>query len=181
MKYQIDGILVVEGTSDASFLSSFIDCELVTTNGLDLPGDKLAYLAAASAKKQIIVLTDPDAAGEEIRRRIHEKIKCVDARVDVSKCNRKNKHGVAECLKSEIIDSLKPFFTIVKKSENILTANDLFSLGIDNKQIYLFLEKKYKCYFGNNKQFLRCLNTLEITKNELAKAVEEYKNGNQSL
>lgn len=181
MKYQIDGVLVVEGSGDAAFLSSFIDCDIVTTNGLDLPADKLAYLGAVSAKKKVIVLTDPDDAGETIRRRIHEKVDCVDARVDVAKCNRKNKHGVAECEKDEIIKVLKPFFTNVKNNTKQILQKDLFELGIENTQIYLFLEKKYKAYFGNKKQFLRCINTLGITKKELSEAVEEFKNGNQSL
>lgn len=181
MKYQIDGILVVEGSGDASFLSSFIDCEIVTTNGLDLPTDKLAYLAVASAKKEILVLTDSDEAGETIRARIHEKVTCTDIRVDPLKCNKKFKHGVAECNKEEIIRVLSPFFTNVKKEQNLITQKDLFELGINNRSIYLFLEKKYFTYFGNNKQFLRCINTLGITKKELQKAVEEYKNGNQSL
>lgn len=181
MKYEIDGILVVEGTGDASFLSSFIDCEIITTNGYDLPADKLAYLGVASTKKRVIVLTDSDEAGEAIRARIHKNVDCVDVRVNPAKCNKKNKHGVAECEKEEIVNVLKPFFTNVKKKSNILCEKDLFELGIENRQIYLFLEKKYKAYFSNKKQFLRSLNTLEITKKELSEAVEEYKNGNQSL
>ena len=171
MKYTIDGVLVVEGSGDAAYLASFIDAEFVITNGLDLPAEKLSYLKAVSARKQVIVLTDPDDAGENIRRRIHEAVDCLDARVDVTKCNRKNKHGVAECEMSEIVESLKPFFVKTKNVSNLITTKDLFELGIENRQIYLFLEKKYKAYFSNKKQFLRSLNTLFSLSDKLSKAI----------
>ena len=44
MKY-FDGVIVVEGTGDVSFLSSFINAEYVILNGYDMPSDTIDYLA----------------------------------------------------------------------------------------------------------------------------------------
>ena len=51
MRKVIDGIIVVEGSNDASFLSSLIDAEYVVLNGLEIKN--LNYLKKASEHKQI--------------------------------------------------------------------------------------------------------------------------------
>ena len=44
MKKYLDGILVVEGKEDASYLSNYISSEIVTTNGFDIPKETISYL-----------------------------------------------------------------------------------------------------------------------------------------
>ena len=56
MKYCINNIIVVEGKEDASYLSSFIDAEYVTTNGYEIPVEEVDYLNEASKIYKTIVL-----------------------------------------------------------------------------------------------------------------------------
>ena len=44
MKYFIDGVIVVEGTNDSSFLSSFVDALYVETNGFDIDEQEIDFL-----------------------------------------------------------------------------------------------------------------------------------------
>ena len=44
MKKKIDGVLIVEGKTDVSYLSSFIDTFFLTTNGYDLSEEKIDFL-----------------------------------------------------------------------------------------------------------------------------------------
>lgn len=54
MKKIISGIIVVEGITDVSFLSQFIEAEFVTTNGSEIPDSTIEYLK--KPKKNAIFL-----------------------------------------------------------------------------------------------------------------------------
>ena len=54
MKHFVDGIIVVEGTSDVSFLTQFIDAEFVTTNGSEIPTKTIEYLKKSSGNRDIL-------------------------------------------------------------------------------------------------------------------------------
>ena len=70
MKY-FNGVIVVEGTGDSSYLSSFICAEYVVLNGYDMPEDVVDYLKHIKNRK-ILVMTDPDDAGFSIEKRLKE-------------------------------------------------------------------------------------------------------------
>ena len=63
-KINIDGVLIVEGKDDVSYLSSFINALFFTTNGYDINTKKIAFLKEAAKVNKLIVFTDPDEAGE---------------------------------------------------------------------------------------------------------------------
>ena len=90
----LDGILVVEGKEDASYLSNYISSEIVVVNGYELDAKTIAYLQG----KKVIALLDPDEAGKEIRKRLNTIIPgLINVEIDINKCNRGKKNGVAEC------------------------------------------------------------------------------------
>jgi len=96
-KTKINAIIVVEGVTDVAFLTSFIDAELVSTNGSDVPVSTIAYLKEQSKIKPIVVLTDPDSPGQKIRAKLDEHI--VNLRhcfIDKKNAVRDGKVGVAE-------------------------------------------------------------------------------------
>lgn len=181
MIYYFDGIIVVEGSGDASFLSSFVDSEYVITNGYDLPEDTIDYLKNASLKSKILIMTDPDDAGFEIRKRIHQLIDGIDIVVDKKCCNKNGKHGVAECTKEEVIKSLCNYLKdkSIKSYSEQINESFLFLQGVNNDEISLFLQKKFHIGSCNKKTMVRRLNTLRVSQNDVIKAVEDYKNGNQ--
>ena len=74
MKKIINGIIVVEGTTDVAFLSEFIEAEFVSTNGSDVPQSTIDYLKKSREKRDIFVLTDPDSPGKKIRDILDQQI-----------------------------------------------------------------------------------------------------------
>ena len=103
MKYFFDGIIVLEGRNDESYLSSFIDSIYVVTNGYEIPIDEIGFINNKRNNKPVIILTDSDEAGKSIREKLDSKIyKAINIEVDILKCNKNGKHGVAECDKEEI-------------------------------------------------------------------------------
>lgn len=65
----IKEVLVVEGRSDvARIRASHIDVDMITTDGFNLKPHTLDQIRCAYEKRGIIILTDPDRAGEQIRK-----------------------------------------------------------------------------------------------------------------
>ena len=67
MKMHLNGVLVVEGKEDASYLSNYISSEIVVVNGYELDAKTIAYLQG----KKVIALLDPDDAGKTIRNKLN--------------------------------------------------------------------------------------------------------------
>ena len=63
-KYVYPAIIVVEGASDKTLLESFLDAQIITTNGSDVPYETIGFLKEAKKLHEIVVLTDPDSPGK---------------------------------------------------------------------------------------------------------------------
>ena len=161
-KICIDGVIVVEGKSDVSYLSSFIDSVYFTTNGYDINEEKIDFLKRVSEVRKVIVFTDNDEAGKKIENRIKAEIDSVFT-AKSRKITRKNyiKSGVAETEKNEIIETLKPFATEkIEKQKYNLTK--LISLSNDPEKIRNDIINEYRLIKGNHKFLEDELNMLKI-------------------
>ena len=172
MKLYLDGVLVVEGKEDASYLSNYISSEIVVVNGYELDERTIAYLKG----KKVIALLDPDDAGKTIRNKLNNLIcDVINIEIDINKCNRGVKNGVAECKIDEIIGKLQAFsFKNPENTPNI-TISDLFNLGItENNELREYVTEKLNLGKCNNKQLLKRLNLNRVQLDLLKKIVEEY-------
>ncbi len=172
MKKSLNAVLVVEGKSDVSFLSSFIDAEFVITNGFALPKETIEYLKTISASKEIIVLTDPDFPGKNIRTKLDEQIPnlkhCfVSKEVSI----KHGKVGVAESTKEEVLNALENCFVAKRDPLGTLTTSDLYELGLLGNPDSSYLRNKVseQLHIGhtNAKLFLHRVNSLNISFDEL--------------
>ena len=68
MKKTINDVLVVEGTGDASYISTFVEALIIATNGYEIPEEELDFLRHLPKGKKAIILTDSDEAGYKIRK-----------------------------------------------------------------------------------------------------------------
>ena len=60
-------VLVVEGNSDIQRVQQALEVECIATEGFNLRKPVLSRIKDAYEKRGIIILTDPDYAGERIR------------------------------------------------------------------------------------------------------------------
>ena len=175
MKYYCDAVIVVEGTNDSSYLSSFIDAFYIETNGYDIPDNEMEFLSNLPVSKKIIVLTDSDDAGKQIRERLNRIIlNPINITVDIAKCNKNNKHGVAECDKQEIINVLKEHLCKETDFNTTITVNDLHECGVIDKESRYYLASQLKLGYSNNKALLKKINFLSIDKETILKVMEGY-------
>ena len=108
MKYKSSAVIIVEGKSDVSFLETFIDADFVITNGSEISKETIEYIKTLKRTREIVVLTDPDFPGLQIRNRIEEQISGVKhAYVSKEKSIKKHKVGVAESTKEEVIKAFR--------------------------------------------------------------------------
>lgn len=177
MKLFLNGVLVVEGKEDASYLSNYIESEIVVVNGYEMSDNTINYLKG----KTIIALLDPDDAGKQIRKTLNDKLEnVINVEIDINKCIRGTKNGVAECSIDEIMAKLQPYSVKNPAKLKRIQESDIFKLGLVNGDSDL---RKYVCEklnLGkcNGKVLLKRLNANNVSMEELTKVVEEYKHGN---
>jgi len=172
MKMFLDGVLVVEGKEDSSYLSNYIASEIVVVNGYELDKKTIAYLK----DKKVIALLDPDEAGKDIRKKLNSIIPgLINVEIDINKCNRGKKNGVAECQIDELIGKLQAFSIKTPEIKQYIAISDLNSLGIlDNSELRQYVTEKLNLGRCNNKQLLKRLNLNQVQLDLLKKIVEEY-------
>lgn len=172
MKMYLDGILVVEGKEDASYLSNYISSEIVVVNGYELDPKTIAYLQG----KKVIALLDPDDAGKAIRKRLNTIIPdLINVEIDINRCNRGKKNGVAECEIDELVGKLQAFSVKTPEISQNIAVSDLYNLGItENNELRAYVTEKLNLSKCNNKQLLKRLNLNQVQLEELKKIVEEY-------
>lgn len=162
-KINIDGVLIVEGKDDVSYLSSFINVYFFITNGYDLSKEKIDFLNYASKRNKLIIFTDPDDAGNNIRKKLKENVSPIyEAKVKLVIRKNKKKTGIAEIEKEEIMSSLKEYISDKEINKNNYRLSSLISLSDNPKEKREKLIKKYHLVRGNNKLIEEQLNILKI-------------------
>ena len=172
MKFVVNGIIVVEGITDVAFLSDFIDAEFVTTNGSEIPEETIQYLQKSSGNRDIFVLTDPDSSGKRIRDILDQKISNLKhCFVSKEKSIKKNKVGVAESTKEEVVEAIKKYVQTSNMNVGNVTNSDLVNLGIVGAEDSVIKREKVinKFHLGhcNAKTFLKRINYSHITLDEI--------------
>ena len=186
MKTIINGIIVVEGKSDVAFLSQFIDAEFVTTNGSEIPLETIDYLKKAQEKRDIFVLTDPDSPGKKIRDTLDQYIPNLKhCFVSKEASIKKNKVGVAESTKEQVLLALQNYIQTDKITTGSITNADLVNLGLVGDENSANKRKliidKFHLGHCNAKTFLKRLNYLHLTVEEITKALWTKKNISRKL
>ena len=171
-------VLVVEGTSDVAFLSSFLDAEFVTTNGSDVPRETINYLKEAIKKKDVVVLTDPDYPGRRIRSVLDENIPgLLHAFVRKENSIKHHKVGVAESTKEEVLLALSHVVPSKTGEQGTLTMTDLMEFGlmggVESKALRQKVEERLHLGHGNAKTLLRRMNALCVGKEDIEEAMRD--------
>lgn len=173
MKLFLNGVLVVEGKEDASYLSNYIESEIVVVNGYEMSEHTINYLKG----KTIIALLDPDDAGKQIRKTLNDKLEnVINVEIDINKCIRGTKNGVAECSIDEIMAKLQPYSVKNPAKLKRIQESDIFKLGLVNGDLGLrnFVCGKLNLGKCNGKTLLKRLNANNISLEELINVVKEY-------
>lgn len=169
-------VIVVEGKSDIQRVQQAIEAECIATEGFTLRKGVLERIRVAYEKRGIIILTDPDTAGERIRRFLTKKFpNAKHAFVPRDEAYANNDIGIEQASS----ESIRKAFSVLHIEQSIpsneFSPADLFNNGLmgatDSAGKRARIGAKLGIGYGNGKQFLYRLNHYGITRDEFAEAV----------
>ncbi len=173
-------VIVVEGKSDRDLIESFMDADIVMTNGSAVSRETINYIKEIKKVRDVVVLTDPDAPGKRIRDVLDANINgLLHAYVPKEKCIKHHKVGVAESNKDVILEALSHLIPSSNVKEPQITVSDLYDLGLisgdEAKKKREILNKKLHLGYTNGKSLLKRANALGLTRKDLEGALNGTK------
>lgn len=180
MKKSIKEIIVVEGRDDISAVKAAVDAEVIQVNGFAVRKQgTIEKIRVADQNRGIIILTDPDHAGEEIRKYIHKFFpEAKDAYIRRIDGTKDGDVGVENASPEAIITSLEKARCSVLEDDKaaVFTMDYLMDCGlVGNGDASIRREKvggKLGIGYSNGKQFLSRLNRYGISKEEFEDALK---------
>lgn len=181
-EYKIKEIIVVEGRNDTLAIQRAVQADTIETRGSAIGDDVLREIRRAQQSRGVIIFTDPDYAGERIRRIISKEIPGVKhAFLPQHLARGKRKIGIEHASVKAIRQALESVRTEwVSKEENVpLDWEEYCQLGFAFGYQSGVLRKKVAealgIGYGNAKQFYRRLCVLQITRDELFNALDRVR------
>ena len=173
----IKEIIVVEGRDDIQAVKKAVEAEIIATGGYGFNEEFLDRLKRISEKRGVIILTDPDFAGDKIRREISSNLKnCKHAFLPRGKALKKGDIGVENANPDDILEALKNARPVVTKKREEFSKEDLIKYGLvgmeSSRKRREYLGKILGIGYANSKQFLNRLNNYGVSRREFLDGVE---------
>lgn len=171
-------VLVVEGKMDTVAIRKALEADTIETGGFTLSSRTLEQIAIAYEKRGIIILTDPDGAGERIRRFLTERFpKAGQAFVPKLQATANNDVGIEQAQPEAILAALAKVRHHEYKPQQEFTMADLFQQGLNGGPGATGRRDKVGAIlgigYGNSKRFLERLNHYGVSREEFLAAVAE--------
>lgn len=173
-------LIVVEGQHDISAVKRAVEAELVATGGFALGPDTVARIRRAARHGGVIVLTDPDAAGEQIRSRVAALAEgCRHAWIPREACTRRGDGdiGVENASPDAIRAALASARSRVGAARTEFVTADLWRAGLDGapgaRERRSVVGARLGIGYGNARQLLARLNHYDVSRAEFEAACAE--------
>jgi ribonuclease M5 len=172
----IKEIIVVEGKDDTAAVRRAVDAETIETGGSAINADIYRRIKLAQERRGVIIFTDPDHAGERLRRLITERIPgCKHAFLTQEEATRKDDIGVENASPETIRRALQNVKTDYRREESDITWEDLMAAGLivhpDASRRRLEIGKRLGIGYANGKQFFKRCQMFQISREEFAQAL----------
>ena len=171
----IKEVIVVEGRDDEQAVGRAVEASTIATHGFGIAKSTWELIENAYNERGIIVFTDPDFAGEQIRKRINEKFpEAKQAYLTQEEAWKNGDIGIENAKPEDIRDALSKARATAAQKNDTFCQSDLFALGLAGGENAAKLRNQIGRIlgigYGNTKLFLRRLNEYGITREELENA-----------
>src|SRR5690606_22996514 len=144
---------------------------VIATGGFGYNRKFIENLKLIAEKRGIIILTDPDHAGENIRKELSRHIKnCKHAFLPQGKALKKGDIGVENATREDIMEAIKKARPVIADKRQEFSKEDLIREGLvggpNSKEKREKLGDLLGIGYCNGKQFLNRLNNFGITRDE---------------
>ena len=176
---KINEVIVVEGKKDTLNLCRFFDVDTIETSGTGLSDNILILIAETQKKRGIIIFTDPDTPGDQIRARINQAVpNCKNAFLPSSKAKAKGKVGVEHANQEALMEALQHCVTYFEGPLTSLSWSDFCMLGLNGRENSSTLRNRIMEHFhlgeANAKTCFKRLNMLGIRSNQIQAVLENF-------
>ncbi|MFA6850911.1 MAG: ribonuclease M5 [Selenomonadaceae bacterium] len=173
----IKEVLVVEGKMDIVAIDKAVEADCIITGGFSLQKQTIENIRQAYKKRGIIILTDPDSAGERIRKYLSKCFpKAKHAFVPVEDATANDDIGIEQASPESIRRALAKVRTLDWNPQVIFNGADLIMAGLSGTPNAAARRAKIGARLGvgyaNAKTFLLRLNHYGVTKEEFEAAVD---------
>ncbi|PRR80842.1 Ribonuclease M5 [Clostridium liquoris] len=173
----IKEVIVVEGRDDVTAVKRAVDAEVIAVGGFGINGKVIERIKEAQKRQGVIILTDPDFAGEKIRKIISKRVAGVKhAYISKNEGLKDGDIGVENASPESIINALEAAKFEVKEKRIEFNIQDMMYFGLCGnnkaKEKREKLGRILRIGYCNTAQFLTRLNNYGITKEEFIKAIE---------
>lgn len=178
--------VIVEGRDDTINLKKAVDCFTIETHGFGIKRETWEAIEKAYKERGIVIFTDPDHSGEEIRRKLTEAFpEAGQAYIARNDALKKGDIGVENAAPEVIAEALQKALEHMKKpaveqEDSDITMRDLEELGLSggggSRELRELTGKALGIGYANAKGFLTKLKGFGIKREELYEAVLTIRN-----
>lgn len=176
---KIKEVIVVEGKHDSDTLKKYFDCDTIETGGTHLGNEVLKLIEQAQKTRGVILFTDPDTPGEQIRHTINQRIpNCYNAFIERKNARTAKKVGIEHAGREDIIEALSHLMHYQKQDVETFTKQDMIDLGLTGQdqsvQRRTYLGERLHLGKPNAKTLQKRLNMLQLTRADVETYLKEY-------
>lgn len=178
---KIKETIVVEGRDDSAAINRAVEAHTIQTHGFGISAETWQLIQKAYDTTGIIVFTDPDFAGEQIRKRIMDKFpKAGQAYLDRLDASAGGDVGIENGSPETIRAALSKCKYMNRTEPEIFTREDLITAGLwggpNSAEKRRKTGKLLGIGYGNCNSFLKKLNQFLISKEEFNEAIHHIGN-----
>ena len=191
-KINIDQAIIVEGRDDVTAVSEAVNALIIPTHGFGITAETWGVIAKAYEEKGLIILTDPDHAGEEIRRKLTEKFPdAIQAYVARSEATAADDIGIENAMPTAIAEALEKALARAGKEADresleadkvYADMSDLRELGLAGTEgateLRAEVARVLGIGYGNAGAFIKKLKGFGIGLDELKEEIEKIRKEN---
>lgn len=174
----IKEVIVVEGRDDITAVKRAVEAEVIAVSGFGINGKTIEKIKEAQKRQGVIVLTDPDFAGEKIRRIISKRVPdAKHAYITQSEGRKGDDIGVENASPETIIKALNKAKCEIKEARHEFDAQDMYFFKLtgdkDSKKRRDLIGKVLGIGYCNSNQLVTRLNNYGISKEEFIEALKK--------
>lgn len=171
-------VIVVEGKQDIVAVKKALDADCIATHGFNLAPETLNLIDKAYKKRGIVILTDPDSAGERIRRFLTKRFpEAKHAYVPRAKATAHGDIGIEQASIEAITDALAKLQCSQMEVKVEFTLQDLIEAGLtgrpDSAERRGILGEVLGIGYANAKTFVQRLNHYSVSREAFHQALTQ--------
>ncbi len=171
-------VLVVEGKMDVAAINKAVEADCIITGGFTLNKHTLNDIESAYKRRGIIILTDPDSAGERIRKFLTKRFPdAKHAFVPKVDATANDDIGIEQASPEAIRTALKKVRTVNFEPMQTFSNSDMMKYKLngctDSSERRMKIGAILGIGFANAKNFLKRLNHYGVTRKEFEEAVKQ--------